>query len=367
MSEDLNRSAGRLNEVAFYDAWIARQEIPVLKDFYLSDIRTVELHPWPWKGGKGVYLNLIGTEDTDDAYICEIPPGGKLEPQRHLYEELIYVVSGRGATTVWQDEAQRQTFEWQTGSLFSVPLNVSHQHFNGSGMEPARYFAVTNAPMVLNLFHNEEFLFRNPFAFKDRYEPRPDYFSGKGKLYDFFGGGKLYENGILDTNFVSDVRTFKLLDCESRGYSSSFICFELADNTMAAHIAEFPVGTYKKAHRHGPGAHVVILSGKGYSLMWAEGEEMRRFDWQEGSVVVPPNMWFHQHFNAGGEPARYLALRWNSRKHPFGKQFALDLDVKQGGDQIEYRNEDPKVRKMFEDELAKGGIESKMARLFGGF
>ena len=37
-----------------------------------------------------------------------------------------------------------------------------------------------------------------------------------------------------------------------------------------------PVATYKKAHRHGAGAHVIILKGEGFSVVWKEGDEITR-------------------------------------------------------------------------------------------
>ena len=43
--------------------------------------------------------------------------------------------------------------------------------------------------------------------------------------------------------------------------------------------------------------------------MWPEGEEPRRYEWKEGTMIVPPNLWFHQHFNTGTTPARYLAFK----------------------------------------------------------
>ena len=44
--------------------------------------------------------------------------------------------------------------------------------------------------------------------------------------------------------------------------------FDLSGNTMAGHIAEQRAGFYKKAHRHAAGAHITVLGGKGYSLVW---------------------------------------------------------------------------------------------------
>jgi hypothetical protein len=168
---------------------------------------------------------------------------------------------------------------------------------------------------------------------------------------------------VWDTNFIPDVRSIPLHKRNNRGAGGSFLGIELSENSMTAHISEFPVGTYKKGHRHGPGAHVVIIGGQGYSLMWPEGEPIQRFDWHDGSVVVPPDQWFHQHFNTGPIPARYLALRWGSRKYPRpmgGDRGGTDVSVKEGGNQIEYADEDPKIRQMFEAELAKNGVKSKM-------
>jgi quercetin dioxygenase-like cupin family protein len=345
-----------------YQKWIESQGVPIIREFYLADLRTVELAPWAWKGGRGAILNLIGTANVNDAYLAEIPPGKSLNPQRLLFEEMIYVVDGHGATTIWNDEKRKISFEWREGSLFSPPLNTWRQHFNGSGTRPARFLAVTSAPPLINLFRNMDFILNNPFSFDDRFDADPEGFSGKGISY------LQRDRTVWDTNFIPDVRGLALYRWEKRGAGGSNVMIELSQNSMGAHISQFPVGTYKKAHRHGPGAHVIIIGGQGYSLMWPEGTAPKRFDWRDGSVVVPPEMWFHQHFNTGANPARYLALRAGGRKfaRPWGsKAFAVDESVKAGGDQIEYEDEDPQIRRMFEQELAKQGVSCRMAEVVG--
>ena len=339
-----------------YRNWQAAQKIPIVRGFFVEDVRAVEVGPWELKGGLGAFINLDGTGGINDAYVCEIPAGGKLKPQKHLYEEMVYIARGHGATTVWHKDGKKHSFEWGPGSLFAIPLNAWYQHFNGSGSEPARYFAVTSAPFIINLFHNLDFVFENDFAFNDRFDSSAeDYFSGKGTLYGRF---------FLSTNFVSDTHSIQLADYSERGKDSTNMKFDLAGQTMCAHISEFPVGTYKKAHHHGPGAHVTVLSGQGYTLLWQEGKERIKVDWKPGCVVVPPLQWFHQHFNSGAGPARYLALRWGSWRYRFMRLDAEDgssyTSIKKGGAQIEFEDEDPNIHRQFEADVANAGAACRM-------
>jgi quercetin dioxygenase-like cupin family protein len=165
-----------------YAEWQKREEVPVVNGIYIRDMKTVPVGDWPRKGVKGSLIYLDG-EDGEDVHLVEIPPGASTTPERHMYDEAIYVVSGRGTASVWYDERKKQTFEWGEGSFFCLPTNVNYQFFNISGSQPARYFSVTNLPAMLRQFHSEDFIFNCPFAFTDRYSGDSDYFSGEGKLY----------------------------------------------------------------------------------------------------------------------------------------------------------------------------------------
>src|SRR5258708_32167780 len=135
--------------------------VPVHAGFGL-DLLELDRAPWPRLDAKGAFAHLTGRGDFVDMQVIEVAPGGKTAPQRHLYESVVYVLAGRGSTSVESPAGERHWFEWQTGSLFAIPLNASYRHFNGSGSEPARFAAAPDLPPVLNPFRAEAFIGRNP-------------------------------------------------------------------------------------------------------------------------------------------------------------------------------------------------------------
>jgi len=338
-----------------YTRWVADQGLDIVDSIYVADLHTVELKPWARRGGRGVYLNHDASRTSNDCYVCEIPPGGELAPQRQLFEEMIYVLDGRGSTTVSNGAGAKLSFEWKAGAIFAIPLNTTHQHFNGSGTAPARFVAVTNGPPIINAFGDVDFVFNTDRDFKNRFAGESNYFANGGEQKGL----------LLDTNFVADAVNLPLISAKERGAGGGHIRFSMAKGSMNSHISQFPTATYKKAHAHGPGAHVIIMSGEGYSLMWPEGEAPRRYEWKEGTMIVPPNMWFHQHFNTGTTPARYLAFKAEgvSIRNAQGVPKAW-ISRRVGGDQIDYADESPFVRETFTQALARVGLSPRMQEAY---
>jgi quercetin dioxygenase-like cupin family protein len=361
-----------------YEEWRKNEGIQVYTGYSLPNIRTAPLQPWKRMGAQGAFLDLVGGEGVNDGYLCEIPPGGQTNPQRYLFEEIVYVVSGEGETDIWAPGGAKQTVKWKAGAVIGPPLNTWRQHRN-RGSAPARLLAISNAPVVIDLFHNLDFVFNNDYVFRDRYRGDPDAFgAGPGHLHhkDTNPAESEQKGGVetWESAYIPDAKSLGLFKSAERGKANSRIELQLADNTMQAHISEFEVGTYKKAHRHGPGSHVVMLNGSGYTLLWkgalkySEAVDRVRVEFTEGTVFVPPDGWFHQHFNTSGDPARYLAATWGGdgrwfmrglagggRTHRLGK-----TSTRKGGNLIEYEDEDPAVGAMFEAALRETGVKNRM-------
>jgi hypothetical protein len=54
--------------------------------------------PWKRTGVRLSFINLVGSGRTCGGYVLEMPPRNETQPQRDHFEQLIYVIKGRGAT-----------------------------------------------------------------------------------------------------------------------------------------------------------------------------------------------------------------------------------------------------------------------------
>jgi hypothetical protein len=344
-----------------YATWAEKEGVPVTEDFGI-DLLKVPTAPWPRFGVEGGIAHLKGRGDFVSIFVLDLAPGAQTLPQKHMFEEVVYVLSGYGSTTVDMSNGRKHSFEWGPKSLFALPLNTRYQHFNSSGRERARLASTNNLCLMLNLFHNEAFVFDNKYEFPER-QGSQKAFSGEGDFVPVRPGRNMWE-----TNFIPDLGAFELKEWKERGAGGSSMMFVLAEGTMHAHSSQMPVGTYKKGHRHGPDFHVFAVTGHGYSLLWYDiAKDLVRVDWQHGVVFAPPDQMFHQHFNTAADPARYLAVAFGGLRYPFtaAKRHVftgMDVNVQDGGCQIEYEDQDPRIHRIYLDELAKHGVKSGMGK-----
>ncbi len=334
-----------------YDQWVESLGLPVHRGYYVEDVRNLEVAPWPDMGCSGAFIQLAGMEGVADARIVEIAPGGETKPVRFALDEVFYVADGQGLATVWAEGAARKTFEFGPRSLFVVPRGAVRQFANARGDRPARLVANTFLPIGMSLVPDPAYFFNNTFEDVSLLETSEEELYSVAKRAPGGRGASWYGN------FFTDLAAWNgLVPHRQRGGGGHVVDIGFPNSEMGGHMSVFPPGTYKKAHRHGPGVVIIIPAGEGFSIMWPEGEEKVVVPWHEASMFVPPNRWFHQHFNVSVEPARYLALS------PLKQVRGLAESGRSRGllDQVEYPDEEPWIRKMFAEELGKRGLESLM-------
>ena len=341
-----------------YRRWMASVGIPIHKGYFIDDLTKLELGWWEERGCNAAFLELAGSEGISETRLTEIPPGATLPPLKFALDEVVYVVQGRGFSSIWgSDGSSKKSFEWQKNSMFLVPRGHTHQMSNAQGDQPVRLLHYNCLPLVMATLADPEFYFNNARDEQDRLG------ESDGEFYTPAIAAQISDAtlafGVRDIwfgNFFPDMRAWdKLAAHTMRGVGASAVYVQFPGSEMAAHMSVFPARTYKKAHRHGPAFVIVIPAGDGYSIMWEEGKEKMVFPWKEGSLFVPPNRWFHQHFNVGETSARYLAFHPPVQFEGWAEQIQDRLR-----DQIEFPDEDPFVRQTFEAELAKRGLTTLM-------
>ena len=122
------------------------------------------VHPedMPWElSRQGLLKHLLNEAmntrmETVDAYMLIIAPGSRSGKHRHLAEECLYVLEGRGYdlhqdcdveitdTYHWKPQDEVKRYEWEAGDVIYVPPNTIHQHFNADTDKPVRLISATN-------------------------------------------------------------------------------------------------------------------------------------------------------------------------------------------------------------------------------
>ncbi|MFC1943321.1 cupin domain-containing protein [Chloroflexota bacterium] len=359
------------------EEWMEKEGIPIYESpVGVEDVKELPRGPWARLGGRGTFIQTEGTKESGAVlYVVEIPAGGSLEPEKHLYDELIYILRGRGSAEVWHEGEGKRSFEWGEGSLFAMPTNAWHRLVNG-GREPALFLSKTNALTVMTTFRNADFVFNCDYKFTDRFAGQTDYFTDVKRSREELAGGET-RGTLWQTNFVPDARAVTgdyLSNWKVEGGKQVY--FRMA-SWQGIHSSEYPVGKHHKAHYgNGSGAVLLGLVSQGYSLIWnkkygvhpfqdGHGDEVIKFDWKPGGIYCSGaganQAWFHCHYNTGPEVARQLALKNNTdvlskRRAQFGNL----RDGDEPGRPIEYEDEDPEIRRIFEEECRKNGAESTM-------
>jgi len=359
-----------------YDLFMESEGIPCFRDIGISNVLNLPMQPWKRKGGKGTYIQLHGTETKWGCFLVEVPPRGELNPEKHLFEALYFVVEGRGTTEVWQPgDTKKHVFEWQKGSLFSIPMNANYRIVNASSA-PAVILGGTTAPIIMNTLQSVDAIFDCPMVFRDRFSSADDYY----KYKDDVEPDPVRGLAMRRTNFVPDA-----INCElplDNRRSPGFRRIEpfMTNNTFYFWIGQHETGRYSKAHAHTSAAVLINIKGKGYTHTWPEHlgvtpwkdgheDKVRRIDYEPvGMISAAPGgaRWFHQHFGVSKDPLRLMAWfgPWNPGREPGppGEKHIdyTGMDIPEGGSAIPYWMEDPHVKKDWESMLAKEGTPVRM-------
>lgn len=345
-----------------YEQYLEEENLPVYSGWAANALE-IKLEPWKRQGQgiSGAFVNLEGMGGAVDNYVMEIQPSASTKPEHHIYEETIFVMLGEGETHLWRqgDPENKVIVKWRKGTVFAPPLNTWHQHFN-KGKTPVRLAVGTTLPILMDIFRSRNFIWNNPIDFSDRYAGELDYFDPENRV-DY--APTTEHHSLTISNMIRNAWTWRLFNA-GQGYKDTDRHIVLSKSAMSTRVEEFPTGTYERGHRHKAGVTIVMITGTGYTFLWPQdvgatpwknGKEaqVELVEWEPGVIFVPPEQWYHQHFNSGKDPARYVRLGAPPGNEVY-KVGAVGLSLGTNT-RIQFRDEDPYMRDQFEKELAKSG------------
>ena len=299
-----------------YDNWARAEGVPIHAGAAI-DLCRVETRPWGRFGVGGAICHLDGRADFLTMFVFDLAPGAASAPMRHLYEDMFYGLEGHGVAEIELAGGATTTIEWGAKTLFSAPMNARVTLRNTSGAR-ARVVSVNDSRYLMSLYRSERFLFDTPMDFPERA-------SGQ------------YARA-----------------CETCAPGP----ISLANGSIGADLFEIPAGRYDRAERQMFGSLLLGVSGHGMTLSWEDDPAQAvKHVWGHGVAYAPAGLMFHQRFNLGAEPARYLRVElggpaapmFRPRRRAYGDTSVYAA----GAATIEVADQNPVIETMWRDEMAR--------------
>lgn len=158
--EEAARAAAGSEKSTFYRD--ALKESADFRKSYAGRKTVVKAAEMPWEDSpQGRIKHMVNEkmntkENCLDIYQQALDPGSRSGKHRHLSEELLYILEGKGYdlhwdvkfdcadTYIWEWEKEPQKVEWEEGDFVYIPPYCTHQHFNADPDRPARFVSVTS-------------------------------------------------------------------------------------------------------------------------------------------------------------------------------------------------------------------------------
>lgn len=267
-----------------YLNWVKAECAPIVSAPAI-DLFAVELKDWARFGMKGAVCHVEGRCDFLTAFLFELAPGASSAPVRHVHEEAVYVLSGAGETEITLSNGDRKTIAWGEKKLFAVPVNATARH-RATGAKPARFVALSDFRYLMGLYRNEAFLFGNSAPMHAR------------------------QASACAAGLVADPVAHATSNEELTPLA-------LADMSVGVDLTVLAPRMSTLARRQMQGRHILGVDGAGFSLSFSSPtSEITRTDWKHGVLAGFGPMRFHQHFNAGTAPARFISVEMGSMSSP---------------------------------------------------
>jgi quercetin dioxygenase-like cupin family protein len=158
--EESKKASIRKAEANYYEQKLKECEERIERNKNRKKILKPDMMPWE-NSRQGIIKHLfnerMGLEvESVDGYMHFIPPGSRSGKHRHMSEEFIFVLEGKGYDLHWdvdfelgekyyfKVDEKPSRWEWEQGDSIYIPVNTVHQHFNSNPDKPVRFISVTS-------------------------------------------------------------------------------------------------------------------------------------------------------------------------------------------------------------------------------